>query len=176
MVRWLMHNTLPFLLMIVLARWLVRQRFGKRGVVELFMVNAVGDLAAHAAFEQDHPIYAGLGAILLWLAMAAAVAIAFGRSKSVAGWLGYFPEPVEVVNNGTADQKSMRHLRMSMDELESELRKQGISDLNQVRSARVEPDGAVVVVRKESDAENLRRIAEELAALRAEVAKLRPGT
>lgn len=64
---WLLHNLAPFLVLALMVRWVMRPRFGKRGPVEILMLNAVGDLASHAAFEEQHPQLRGVGSVALWL-------------------------------------------------------------------------------------------------------------
>ncbi|HYF90858.1 MAG TPA: YetF domain-containing protein [Symbiobacteriaceae bacterium] len=174
MAEWLLRHTLPFLLIVLLVRWLVWPRFGKNGVVELLLINAVGDLAAHAAFEEQHPLLSGLGGILLWLLMVAGMGAVISRSRAARRWLGYFDQPVEIVRDGRTDDEAMRSQRVSREELESELRQQSLHDLAGVRSVTVEPDGAMAVSPGGQDTgQELRRLADELAALRLEIQELR---
>ncbi|HWI66234.1 MAG TPA: YetF domain-containing protein [Symbiobacteriaceae bacterium] len=173
MVEWLIRHTMPYLLLVVLVRWLVRPRFGKRGVVEIFLVNAVGDLVAHAAFEEQHPMIPGLGGIVLWLVFAAVTGYIISRNHKARTWLGYYEQPVEIVRDGVADSETMHKYRVSMVELASELRKQGITDLEQVESVMVEPDGAMAILKRDRNAQDLRQVLDELKALRTEVERLR---
>ncbi|MDF2626734.1 MAG: hypothetical protein K0R39_565 [Symbiobacteriaceae bacterium] len=172
-VEWVLRHTLPFLLLVMLVRWVLRPAFGKRGVVEVLMVNAIGDMASHAAFEEGHPLTSGLGAVALWVLFGGLIAWVVSKSARVGAFLGYFPEPVEVIRDGTVNKEAMGHLRMSRGDLSSELRKQGVEDASQVELAMVEPDGALAVRQSNSTGAELQRLVAEIAALRAEVAALR---
>lgn len=171
--EWILRHTLPFLVLILLVRWVLRPGFGKRGVVEVLMVNAIGDMASHAAFEEGHPLPSGLGAVAIWLLFGGLVAWVASRSPKVGGFLGYFPEAVEVVCDGAPNPRAMRRLRMNRGDLASELRKQGVTDVSQVELAMVEPDGTLAVRQADTTSTELKRLADEIAALRAEVAALR---
>jgi uncharacterized membrane protein YcaP (DUF421 family) len=172
-IEWLLRHTLPFLLMVLMVRWVLRPRFGKRGVVEVLVINAIGDMASHAAFEEGHPLLSGIGAVGLWVIYGAVLAWLVYRSRHVGGFVGYFPYTETVVQDGAVDAAAMSRLRMSRRELDFELRKQGFSDVSQVTSAWVEPDGALSVRPAQSTTAEIRRMAEEVQALRAELAALR---
>lgn len=172
MVDWLIRHTVPYALIVFLVRWMIRPRFGKRGVVEAFLINAVGDLVAHAAFEEQHPMLPGLGGIVLWMAFVAMTGYIISRNRTVGMFLGYHQDAVEIVRDGVVDEAGMRRSRVSRVELTSELRKQGVTDLGQVRSVMVEPDGGMSILQKDATAQNLQMVLEELKALRAEVERL----
>jgi uncharacterized membrane protein YcaP (DUF421 family) len=170
---WLLRHTLPFLLLVLMVRWVLRPRFGKRGVVEVLVINAIGDMASHAAFAEGHPLLSGLGAVGLWVMYGAVLAWLVYRSRRVGGFVGYFPCTETVVHDGAVDAAAMSRLRMSRRELDFELRKQGLSDVSQVTSAWVEPDGSLSVRPAQGTTEEIRRMTEELRAMRAELAALR---
>lgn len=176
MAEWLLRNTAPFVVIVVLTRWVLPPRLGKNGVVEVLFLNAIGDLVAHAAFEEQHPLVTGLGSIALWVLLAAAVGYLYRRGPGAGRWVGYFGDSVPVVQNGRPEEAGLRRARAGMAAVESELRKQGISKVEQVRSATVEPDGSIAVVQENGTAERLDRIEALLTALRAEVGDLRQKT
>lgn len=169
MVAWILRNTLPFLVAALLVRMLLRRQFGKHGVIELLLINAVGDLMAHSAFEEQHPLWSGIGSIAWWLVMVAVALILLHRAPGAAPWLGYFTGPVDVVRNGVPIPEAMRRHRLSQEQLESELRKQGIDDLAGVRRATLESDGSLAVLQSDSTARELQRIADALEAIRADL-------
>lgn len=172
MTDWLLRNILPFVLLVGTVHWLLRPRFGKLGVVELFLTNVLGDLVAHAAFEVDHPLVAGLGSILLWLVLAAVLQLLAGRSRRWRPFIGYFAEPVEVVTNGKPDPAAMRRVRISLGEVETALRQHGVRGLSEARSVVVEPDGALSVQQAKESAAELQRLAAALEELTVQVKAL----
>jgi uncharacterized membrane protein YcaP (DUF421 family) len=171
-VEWLLRTLLPFVVMVLVVHWLLRPRFGKRGVVELLILNALGDLAAHAAFEKQHPLVSGLGILCVWILLAAGAAYAFSRGPGAGRLFGYYSESVEIVRAGVPDVKAMNRLGVCLAEVESELRKQGIQGMAQVASARVEPDGSMAIRQIDDTASRLDQIARQLEALSAQVRDL----
>lgn len=151
---WIVRNMLAFIVLVALTRLLVRRRFAKTTVLEIFLANTIGDLAAHAAFERQHSLLAGLGSITLWVAAAVLLHLLASRWNWFERLL--FGQSVEVVKAGAIDTAALHRLQISLSELESELRKQGVRELGQVQSASVEPDGAVAVERADSVAQELR--------------------
>jgi uncharacterized membrane protein YcaP (DUF421 family) len=80
LLEWLVRNLMPLILLLLLGR-LAPKRLGKLNVTEVFLINAVGDLAAHAVFGEDHPLLSGLGSVALWL-LVVAVGAAVARRSS----------------------------------------------------------------------------------------------
>jgi uncharacterized membrane protein YcaP (DUF421 family) len=75
-------------------------------------------------------------------------------------WLGYrvpligrfvHPPPVELVRNGRMLRQNMRRELITVEELMSQLREQGIDALNKVKSARLEGDGQISVITRDAD-------------------------
>ncbi len=56
--------------------------------------------------------------------------------------------PVVVIANGKVDQKAMRNIRFSNEDLVEELRKNGVFDISSVQYAVIETDGVVSVLEK----------------------------
>ena len=57
-------------------------------------------------------------------------------------------KPVVVINDGTLDQKALRTLRMSTEDLSEQLREKDIFSLEDVAYALIETDGKLSVVKK----------------------------
>jgi uncharacterized membrane protein YcaP (DUF421 family) len=175
-VEWLLRNTMPFVIIAVLTRWVLPPRLGKNGVVEVLFLNTIGDLVAHSAFEEQHSLVTGLGSIALWVLFAGAAAYLYRRGPGAGRFVGYFSESVLLVRNGKPEESGLKRTRIAVAELESELRKQGIDQVGQVKSATVEPDGSIAVVEKDGTTVRLERIEALLTALQAEVGELRRKT
>lgn len=57
-------------------------------------------------------------------------------------------EPTVIIHNGKLCQRALRDLRISMEELMSEVRQQGLTDLSQIDSAILEKNGKLTVLPK----------------------------
>jgi uncharacterized membrane protein YcaP (DUF421 family) len=58
------------------------------------------------------------------------------------------PAPLTLVRNGRVDHANLRREMLSMEELESKLRLEGVEKLADVKIARLEPDGEISVIRR----------------------------
>ncbi|MBO7250040.1 MAG: DUF421 domain-containing protein, partial [Clostridia bacterium] len=56
--------------------------------------------------------------------------------------------PATLIINGKINQKEMRNARLSIDELLSELRQSGVSDISEVRYAILEQNGKLTIIPK----------------------------
>lgn len=65
-----------------------------------------------------------------------------GLRRAVCG------KPVIVINNGVLDQKAMRELRISTEDLFEQLRQKDIFDINEVAYAIVETNGMLSILKK----------------------------
>ena len=170
---WLLWNLLTFLLLLALTRWVARPRLGKHGLFDLFLVNMVGDLAAHTLFESRYRILTGLGSIALWITAITAVGYVAAR------WPGlhrlFYGRSQPVVSHGHADEGAMHRLGIGLAELESELRKQRVASLADAESVTVESDGSLAVFPVNPPVEELRRLADSLSALVRQLERQPPG-
>jgi uncharacterized membrane protein YcaP (DUF421 family) len=164
---WAVRNGATIGLLILLSRWVARNRLGKRGLIELLMINAIGDLASHTVFESQGPFYPGLASILFWTVAATIAAWLGSRWESFRHW--YFGDRHEIIRNGIPDSDAMRLHRLSQAEVDSELRKHGIDALSEVKTATLELDGTMSVIKAQSTAQELRKLATALEALASRV-------
>jgi uncharacterized membrane protein YcaP (DUF421 family) len=164
---WLARNVITILLLVILARWVARSRMGKRGLVELMMINAIGDLASHVVFDSEHQLGHGLFSIIFWTVFAGAAAWLAAHWESFRHW--YFGDHHELVRDGVPDPDALKLQRMSQAELDAELRKHGVEGLSEAKTVTLESDGTVSVVKALSTAQELRKLATTLEQLAARV-------
>ena len=163
MLHWMLSNGSTLAVLILSVHWFARRRMGKLGLMDLLMINAIGDLASHTAYETEHPLWHGLASVVLWVAAGSGLGYLSGRWP----WLRrfYYGGTDELLTDGVLHQKRMDQLGIAMEELQFELRKQGLDDLSQARSATLELDGSVSVIKADSTAQELRRLAGLLRSL-----------
>jgi uncharacterized membrane protein YcaP (DUF421 family) len=83
-----------------------------------------------------------VGTILFW---SYAMAWAGHRFPAVARLLA--PPPRALIRDGTLNRRAMRKEYVTEEELMSHLRQQGVDAIEKVRTACLEPDGTISVVR-----------------------------
>jgi uncharacterized membrane protein YcaP (DUF421 family) len=58
------------------------------------------------------------------------------------------PPPLPLIKNGKLLPRNMRQEFITLDELKSQLRKEGVDDIADVKAAAIEADGAISVIKK----------------------------
>ncbi|HYG59156.1 MAG TPA: YetF domain-containing protein [Symbiobacteriaceae bacterium] len=173
MVQWAISNVLTLVVLTLAARWLGRRRLGKLGLMDLLMINAIGDLASHTAYEIQHPVMQGLGSIVLWLAVASGMGLLAARWPAFRRF--YYGDAAQVAADGRPDPTAMERLGIPMAELESELRKHGVSQVSDTSSVTLEPDGTLSVIKADATAQELRRLALALQQIADHLEETRPA-
>jgi uncharacterized membrane protein YcaP (DUF421 family) len=169
MLPWFLRNVVTIGLLILMARWVAGPRLGKLGLIDLFMVNAIGDLASHTVFDESHPFLPGVGSIAFWIIVAAITGYLTRRYPAFRRF--YYGEPHDLVFDGQVDLQSMRKAGVGLADVESELRKQGVK-IDQAKSVTLEPDGSIAISNAIETAHELKRLADALTALAAQVGAL----
>jgi uncharacterized membrane protein YcaP (DUF421 family) len=170
MLPWLFRNLVTMGLLVLMARWVAGPRLGKLGLIDLLMVNAIGDLASHTVFDEHHPFLPGVGSIAFWIIVAAFTGYLTRRYPAFRRF--YYGQPHELVRDGQVDLQSMRKAGVGLADLESELRKQGVKRLDEAKNVTLEPDGSIAISNASETAQELKRLAAALTSLAAQVGAL----
>jgi uncharacterized membrane protein YcaP (DUF421 family) len=148
------RGTVVYLFLFVLLRVAKRQA-GALGISDLLVIVLIADAAQNAMAGQYTSVTDGLLLVLT---------IAFWAYA--LDWIGYHFKPVErlihpppllIVKDGVPDRRNMRAELVTMDELMSHLRAQGIEDVRDVKRAYVEGNGDVTVIKANGDSEPLKK-------------------
>jgi uncharacterized membrane protein YcaP (DUF421 family) len=124
--------------------WLLTRGLGKRELAEmtafeLLLLVVVGDLIQQGVTQEDMSVTGAMlavGTIGLWILVFSWLAYRHRGARDVIEGA-----PVVVVRDGRPIDPALRLERVSLDEVLSSARNQGISDLAQVHLAILEPDG-----------------------------------
>src|SRR5215216_1163526 len=142
-----LRGTLVYLLLFFVLR-VMRREAGALGISDLLVVVLIADAAQNAMSSEYKSVTEGavlVGTIIFW--------------DYSLDWLGYRfpsfgrvlrPAPLPLVKDGRALRQNMRRELISMDELMSQLREQGVEHLSEVKRCYLEGDGQVSVIKKDS--------------------------
>jgi uncharacterized membrane protein YcaP (DUF421 family) len=140
------RGTLVYLLLFFVLRML-RREAGALGISDLLVVVLIADAAQNAMSSEYKSVTEGavlVGTIIFW--------------DYSLDWLGYRfpalgrvlrPAPLPLVKDGRALRQNMRRELISMDELMSQLREQGVEHLSEVKKCYLEGDGHLSVIKRE---------------------------
>lgn len=140
----LVRGTLMYLGLFTLIRVILRRETGTTSVTDLLVVVLISDAAQNGMAGQYQSITDGL------LLVAVIIGWSFVLDWAASRWPWaerlVRPRPLPLVRDGRLLRRNMRHELVTEQELRSQLREQGVTDLADVREAHMEPDGAFSVV------------------------------
>jgi len=141
------RGTLVYLLLFFILRFL-RREAGALGISDLLVVVLIADAAQNGMAGEYKSVTEGavlVGTIAAW--------------DYFLDWLGYRfpafgrllrPAPLPLVKDGHVLRRNLRKELISMDELMSQLREQGVESLSEVRRCYLEGDGHISVIKHDS--------------------------
>jgi uncharacterized membrane protein YcaP (DUF421 family) len=140
------RGTIVYLALFLLLRLVLKRQSGTIGVTDLLVVVLIADAAQNAMADDYKSIPDGLllvGTIVFW-------SYALDWLGARFPWLGRFihPPPLELIRDGKINWRNLRKELISLDELKSQLREQGVENIAQVKDAHMEGDGRISVVTK----------------------------
>jgi len=142
-----LRGTVTYLALFVLLRVVGKRQASGVGVTDLLVIVLIADAAQNAMAGQYTSV--GDGLILV------ATIIAWAWTLD---WLGYrfpaierfiYPKPLLLIEDGRTLPRNLRSELLTMEELMSQLRAQGVADIGEVRQAFLEGSGQLTVVRKD---------------------------
>ena len=141
-----LRGTFVYLLLFFVLR-VLRREAGALGISDLLVVVLIADAAQNAMSSDYKSITEGavlVGTIIGW--------------DFFLDWLGYRfpsvqrllrPSPLPLVKEGRVLRRNMRKEMITMEELMSQLREQGVEDLSEVKKCCLEGDGHISVIKYE---------------------------
>lgn len=159
-----------YLGVIALFRVVLKRQSGSLGMADITLVVLVSECVSPALTAEAKSVPNGLVAVATLLGWAFVLDWMAGRWA----WLRRLlePEPVPLVRDGRILEDRLRAEGVSREELEAQLRMQGLDDAGKAKLVMLESDGEVSVVPKEELGEALERLRAASQALEATLAKL----
>jgi uncharacterized membrane protein YcaP (DUF421 family) len=142
-----LRGTVMYLSLFALLRIVPTRMTGSLGVPDLLMIVLLADASQNGMAGEYHSVTDGLILVV--------TIIGWSYTLNVLG--DHFPPlerviygaPILLVKDGQPIWRNMRRQLLTLPELQSQLRLEGIDDLGDVYRAYVEPDGRVSVTEKE---------------------------
>ena len=142
-----LRSTIVYLVLIVGIRLTGTRQLGQMSTVDLVLLLIIANAVQNAMVGPDTSLVGGLvaaGVLLFWHQVIDRLR---RTSPSVARILA--GEGIMLINNGTILDEHCRRAGVTRDELLQALREHGVPDVEQVRLAVLEPDGAISVIRND---------------------------
>ena len=135
-----------YLFAILAVRLMGKRQIGEMQPTELVVTILLSEIAASPMQDADLPLGNSLLAVMLLSVLSvitSALTMRFGRFREA-----FDGHPAIIINDGVIDQKKMRALRLTVQDLMSSLRQKDVFDVSQVQYAIIETNGTVSVMLK----------------------------
>ena len=142
----LISTLIIYVVLICIMRLMGKRQIGELEVTDLVTTLLISEIASLPITNQEIPIsYALIPMITLLIleVFSSVILIRCPRLKALVSAC-----PTVIIQEGHLNQGALRELRISMDELISEVRQQGFSELGQVDTAILEKNGKLTVLPK----------------------------
>ncbi len=143
----ILRGTLVYWFLFLIFRFVLRRDVGSVGIADVLLLVVIADASQNAMSGGYESVTDG--AILVSTIVCWNYLLDWGAYRFEA--IGRFvePPPLTLVRNGRILHRNLRREFISVSELMSQLRINGVEDVERVRAARMEPDGQISVVKKE---------------------------
>ena len=145
----IVRGTLTYIFLFLVLRFLLKRQTGVIGIADLLVIVLIADAVQNAMAAEYKSITEGALLVLT---------IVFWNY--VVDWIGYRvpalqrfvrPPPLQLIKDGRMLPRNMRQEMITAEELNSQLRQQGVESCDEVKEAFIEGDGRVSVIRKDNE-------------------------
>ncbi len=127
-------------------RLMGKRQIGEMQPTELVITILISEIAAIPLDSNDIPLINSVVSVLLLAGLSILTSVLTLHSP---GFRKIFDgHPAIVINNGELDQQKMKDLRLTVQDLMSAARQQGVFNLEQIQYAIIETNGAVSIMQK----------------------------
>lgn len=156
----IIRGTIMYLAIFALMR-IFRRQAGSFSIADLIVVVVIADAAQNGMAGDSKSVTEALlliGTIIFW--------------DFFLDWLGFKskflrriiePEKLKVIENGKYLRENMRQEMITGEELDSQMREQGIEDIGQVKVAYLESDGHFSFIKKDGEPEENKKSNQNIA-------------
>ena len=143
----LVRTLIVYILLSFSLRIMGRRQIGELDVSELISTLLVSEIASIPIDEPDIPMSNAVIPILFILSLEVILSTVKNNSGKLKSKIE--GEPIYIIYKGRLLQKALKDNRISMNELMSEIRAQGVGDISKVNYAILEQNGSLSVLCKD---------------------------
>ena len=144
MITILFRTLIIYIALILTMRLMGKRQIGELEVTDLVTTLLISEIASLPITNQEIPVSFAIipmGILLVLEVCSSWILIKFPKLKGLVS-----ARPTVIIKNSVLDQSALRNSRISIDELMSEIRQQGLTDLSQVEDAILEKDGKLTIL------------------------------
>lgn len=145
----ILRTIISYIIIIVIFRFMGKREIGELSILDLVVFIMLGDIAVIAIEKYNNPFFHIILPMIILLLLQ--VILSFVSLKSSKFRKILDGTPSIIIDNGKINEKVMRRQRYNFDDLLTQLREQGILDVNEVRFAILETSGKLSVIKNEEN-------------------------
>ncbi len=142
----IIRTALLYIVIIAAVRFMGKRQISELQTTELVVTMLISDIASMSAQNTSQPLLAGI--IPMTVLVVSEVLLSGAMIKAAPLRKLICGRPIIVINDGRIDQRELKRLRMSVEELMEELRQQDVFSFLDVLYAIVETNGKLSVLKK----------------------------
>lgn len=142
----LFRSVILYFVVIIAIRLMGKRQIGELQPSELVITILISEVAAIPIQDNSLPLISAIIPVMILICLEIFFSVI--NMKSTAMRNAFSGRTVTVIRNGEIDQKKMKSLRFTIDDLLAALRQQGVFDINEVDTAIVETNGTLSVFKK----------------------------
>jgi uncharacterized membrane protein YcaP (DUF421 family) len=142
----LTRTILVYIFLLITMRMMGKRQLGELEISELISTLLLSDIAALPITNQEIPLAYAFVPILAITTFEITTSLLLTKIPKLKNILS--PRPSMLIRKGRIDKKELLKNRISIDELITELRQKGITDITEVEYAIIEQNGNMTVIPK----------------------------
>lgn len=142
------RTAIIYILLTVVLKLMGKRQIGELEISELVSTLLISEIAALPIDDPDIPLLSAVIPILFILSLEIIISAAKNRSHALKQLIE--GRPICIIRNGKVQQDLLRENRISINELLSEMRLQGIGDISDVSYAILEQSGKISMIKSGS--------------------------
>ena len=146
MVTILLRTLIVYITLILIMRLMGKRQIGELEVTDLVTTLLISEIAALPITNHELPVLAAVIPMITLLGLevlSSWILVRFPRLRLLVS-----ATPTVIIRNGHLKQSALLELRLSLEELMSEIRQQGLVELSQVDCAILEKNGKLTILPK----------------------------
>ncbi len=142
----LLRTVIIYIILISTMRIMGKRQIGELEVSDLVTTLLLSEIATLPIENQEIPVMYAVIPIITLLTIEVISSVISFKSPKIRGFLN--AKPSILISQGKINQRELRNSRIAIDELISEIRLNGISDIKEVQYAILESSGKLTVIPK----------------------------
>lgn len=141
-----------YIVLTLMMKLMGKRQIGEMELSELVTTVLLSELAVFPVTDTDIPLVHGLLPVLLISSLEVVISFACQRSKKLLVLLN--GNPIVLYENGNFVDKNLVKTRITVEDVETQVRTSGFKDLNEVENVILERNGKMSVLAKDKQPQN----------------------